>query len=150
GTCYLNLGNYNEASVYFLRALRNTEIQKDTFRIAAICNNISNLYNRIGDTEKAKEYVFKAITYLSKFDSTRLRNPYTNLAYIYLTYESKYDSALFYYKKAVPLCDITGDNNLLSKTYLNIAVVYKKLGTKDSAFNYIEKALKAGYESENH
>ncbi|MEP7263290.1 MAG: tetratricopeptide repeat protein [Bacteroidota bacterium] len=150
GTCNSNLGNYNEASAYLLRALRIAEMVHDTFRVAAICNNVSQLYNRIGDVGKAKEYVFKSIGYLSKYDSISLKNPYTNIAYIYLESEAKYDSALYYYKKAALLSEASGDNNLLTKTYLNIASAYKKKGVIDSASNYVEKALSSAYKINNN
>ena len=150
GTCNSNLGKYNEASIYLLRALRIAEAVYDTFRVAAICNNVSQLYNRIGDSGKAKEYVFKSIRYLSRFDTLSLKNPYSNLGYIYLEVESKYDSALYYYKKAVVLCEAAGDLVLLGKSCANIASTYRKMGNRDSAMVYLNKSLEAAYKTNNH
>ena len=90
-----------------------------------------------------------SFAYLSRYDSIGLKNPYTNLAYIYLEYESKYDSSLYYYKKAALLSEASGDINLLSKTYQNISSVYRKMNNNDSAHCYIEKSLKASLASNN-
>ena len=147
GTCNSNLGNYRESAGYLLRALRISESIKDTFRIAAICNNISQLYNRMEDYNKSKEYAFKSISWLKEYDSLSLKNPYTNIAYIYLEHENKLDSALYFYRKAAMLSLNAGDITLLSKTYQNIASVYKKTGEIDSAKVYIDLALKSGIES---
>jgi signal transduction histidine kinase len=72
----------------------------------------------------------------------------TGLGYVYSGYgmmygmQSKYDSAIWYYEKAIKLAQLTGDRMLLNKAYQNIAISYQMQSNYPQALTYLQRALR--------
>ncbi len=103
--------------------------------------NIATNFMRKGEFEKAKLNLndAKAIM-LSMNDSTALVNITGAYGMMY-GMQGKYDSASAYYKKAIDLAKLTGNDQNLGRYYGNIAIGYQMQSNYPQALFYQQKSL---------
>jgi two-component system NarL family sensor kinase len=127
--------NLQEASRYYLKTIELCEKIKDSASLAANYANYGTVFSRMGDHKKAVEMKKKAMEFfLAQNDNVN------NLFIGYIGIGTEfgemrvYDSALFYYKKALDLTDKgvhdpTSEFDLL----INTAAIYMGKGEYDQA-----------------
>lgn len=145
---YIEKANYKKSILTLKKALRLFE-QSNKMEYCAMCDaKMAYCYCVVGDLKLANHYLKNTGNYL------RLKKPDNpsihlvivhNVARVY-QYESKYDSAMSFYNKAV---DIYKTNHLkpgieIVKVYNNIGSIYEDKANNRKALFYYDKALKLG------
>ncbi len=109
-------------------------------KVAAMENNLGNIFNVINEKNKAEEHWKKAI---------EINNSIGNLLYngiillnfgIYYLESCNYEKAVDYYLEAQSIFGTLGDKNRLGITYINLGEVYLLLCEYEKALNEIFKA----------
>jgi two-component system NtrC family sensor kinase len=81
-------------------------------------------------------------------DSAELSNVYGGYGMMY-GMQSKYDSAIFYFEKAIHIAELAGKKNLLGSLYQNLSISYEMQSNYAQALAYQQKALKIAEEERN-
>lgn len=136
--------NFDEAPI-----LKELEIyaknRKDPLLSARVYANIAGKYLEINNGEQALFFYNKTITELKKIhDSLRVAKVEINIGTVHSTVLQNLDSALYYYKKALPLFQEKKLSQLVSYSYNNIAEVYKKQENYSEALEYYTLANAIG------
>ncbi|MEP7374001.1 MAG: ATP-binding protein [Chitinophagaceae bacterium] len=146
--CYYNLGEYHTSLQYWREVVKisENELPGERFRIYA---NSSRMFEAIHQYDSALIYAKKGYSLFeqdasfnqendgTKFDRS---NIYISLGDAY-TGKANYDSALFFYRKSIPLStaiDLSLNN---MDAYSGIAKVYKERNGLDSAIWFAQKAV---------
>ncbi len=128
GVIYRKNTQLDAAESAYLQGLAVTQGFRDT-SILTIMNNLANLYNTTGETEKAELYQSQVVSF-------REKNPY----YQYAAGKTAYDEMLFeksvgLFKRAIRLKD---DEHLF---YYGLALAYMKTGENKKAEININNAI---------
>ncbi len=114
---------------------------KDEEMIAAICNNLGTIVDRLGEWDKAIEYYEKSLKIKEKLgDFQGMAQTYNNLGLVYKD-KSEWDKAIGYYEKSLEISEKLGDFQDMALTYINLGTVYKDKSEWDKAIEYYEKSL---------
>jgi two-component system, NtrC family, sensor kinase len=81
-------------------------------------------------------------------DSADFANFYASKGLLY-GMQSKYDSSIYYYEKAIPIFERTGERKRLSACYSNIAIGFQQQSNLSGALYYQQKSLKLYEEDKN-
>lgn len=143
-------GNYKAAEDYYIQSLTIAEKNKYTYGIVRAKRQLSSIYQKTIQYEKAIQFGEGAIV-----ASKSLNNPkYT--ASLYGTIASMYEDtndfnkALKAYHRSIEIREEISDRKKLVKSYLNIGVLYKDLKRLDLAEEYLYKAEALATELENY
>ena len=116
-----------------------------TKNLAALSNNLAELYRYIGSYYKSLKYHEKSITITVKVlspDHPALATSYNNIA---LTYKAlgNFEKALEYQKKSITIREkvLEPDHPDLATSYGNIALTYIDLGKYEKALEYSKKSI---------
>ncbi|WP_336517122.1 tetratricopeptide repeat protein [Pollutibacter soli] len=109
----------------------------------------------------ASNYAFKGqfaeaseqLDFLEKFikpaeDSADIAALYANRGMLY-GLQSKYDTSIYWYEKAIAIDEINDRYNHLGTEYSNIAIAYQQQSNYTQALFYQQKSLKKGEENKN-
>lgn len=132
-------GHFAEGLSYFRRAYM-IAMKHDLEQLPDIYRYMANVYNKLGDHEQAKAFVWKNLNNkLIRNDDAKMGDGYHTLAGIYAITEED-DSAMFYYYKALDHYDNADDD--LGKTYVhaNLAEIFNSTGFTDSAKFHLNQA----------
>lgn len=132
-------GNYTTALKLYQNAI---DIAKKYAYIEEMCdiyNNSASLYRARGDKKKFSEELENAIS-ISKTNNLQncLANSY-NIKGISLFATNK-DSAIFYYKEAIRLFEITGQKHFEGLVYSNLGDIYINIGKYAKALESLERS----------
>lgn len=149
GKIYANKGEYDSSTVYFIKALEETERIKNKEGQAFYSNNVGIVFDLIGVYDKALEYYFKSLKIKEENGMTEaLPASYTNIGIVYFNLED-YDNSIFYHQKA-----LEGNINLnktssvaTSKNNIGFAYVYKE--DYKTAIKYLNEAYNLRKELED-
>ncbi len=67
---------------------------------------------------------------------------YYSIAGLYYGMQSKYDSSIYFYEKAIPLYEKTGNRERTSQSASNLAIAYQQQSNYSKALYYQQKSLK--------
>jgi PAS domain S-box-containing protein len=138
GIIYKNLGLYNDALEYFLKAINILERIGDTTGqdIANLYNNIGNVYRKRGDLELALEYCFKTLK-INQCLSDKEGYAYilNNIGNIYTDLEI-YDQALDYQLQSLEVKKELGNKYGISTSMKNIGDIYLNIHQPDKSLEY--------------
>jgi signal transduction histidine kinase len=81
-------------------------------------------------------------------DSTGFANLYSSKGLLY-GMQSKYDTSIYYYEKAIRIFERTGERKRLSVCYSNIAIGYQQQSNFSGALFYQQKSLKLYEQDKN-
>ena len=114
-------------------------------KVATLNNNISLIYQDMGELGKALEYQKKALELTQEVLGDKhpsLATSYNNISMIYQDM-GELGKALEYQKKALELKEeVLGDKHpSLATSYNNISTIYKDMGELEKALEYQKKAL---------
>ena len=125
-------GHFTDGLAYFQQAYE-IAVQYELDRLPDIYRYMANVFNKLGDHERAKAFVWKNLRHeLTRKDEVKVGDGYLTLAGIY-AFTGQYDSAKSYYYESLE--HYRKANNDLGKTYAhaNLAEVYNSVGQTDSA-----------------
>jgi signal transduction histidine kinase/tetratricopeptide (TPR) repeat protein len=133
GGCYREMGDYSNSLRYYYRALRIGKNKPGTTAMAS--GLIGAVYQRNNQPDSAIIYLKEGYKRLSDhtFINVELGNAYSK--------KRNYDSAMHYFRQAIPLAVQNHTEIDLIDIYYGIAVVFDKKGNPDSAAWYAKKAL---------
>jgi PAS domain S-box-containing protein len=138
GIIYKNLGLYNDALEYFLKAITILEKNGDTNDgdIANLYNNLGNVYRKRGDLELALEFFFKTLKINKDLgDKEGYAYILNNIGNIYADLEI-YDQALDYHKQSLEAKKDLGNKYGISTSMKNIGDIYLNLEKPEKALEY--------------
>lgn len=121
GRCYLEIQEWNDAKIYYLRAL---EYKKTTNSYIGI----ANAYKRLGNVNEAIKCYEEAIVLNPEYALS-----YNNLAVVMIGVERLKDAEKYFLKAL----NLDPDN---PQTLYGIGLMYKKIGEIEKAKSYFEKA----------
>lgn len=146
GNLFAQKKNYEIAISYFEKSLRMADSLKfATLKLPAYISML-NQYLRMDQPEKALKYLRSAAGQELQENLNTFRMPYMYdqaFAYVY-TELGQYDSARFYFQKALPFFE-TGLNDINRiSIYLQLGKLYRKTGEKAKAIDYFNRSKELG------
>jgi signal transduction histidine kinase len=123
--------NFYDGKVGLLTSLMNNYLYKGNFDAAR---------NQVQQLEQ---------TIVPGKDSLRFANLFGNLGMFY-GMQSKYDSSIYFFKKAISISERAGSNNGMGTYYSNIAIGYQQQSNFPMALQYQQKSLKLYQELGNN
>lgn len=136
---------YNQALDIYLK-----ELEEGDYRIAALYNNISILYGEMGERQKEKQALIKALNIIEKVEGAKVEEAiaHSNLALMY-SEEKDTENALLHVKKSLEIFE--ENNNRKDSHYAaalsTCAMTYYRMGKYQEAVEFFEKALAEIYET---
>ena len=136
---YNEIESYDDAILYFQKAVKNAEVLQDSGYLRFAYMNIGSINLDIENYEQAKKDFFVGLKYAN--------NSIAKSVYIYdylgILYKGlrMFDSSLYYHNKTLKFREIKNDTLDLAHSYNNIALVYKHSGDYLTALEYLDKSL---------
>lgn len=107
-----------------------------------LLTKLTNNYLYKGNFDAARKQIKQLEqTIVPGKDSLRLATLYGNKGMFY-GMQSKYDSSIFFYEKAISISKHAGSNNGMARYYSNIAIGYQQQSNFPMALQYQQKSLK--------
>jgi tetratricopeptide (TPR) repeat protein len=139
GEVYKKLNELNQSLDYLLKS--QELIKKDSARRALILYNIGELYFRLKNSVKAKEFTDKSYAIAITINNQRIiAFNYWNYAAIELS-QNHFKPALAFYFDAEKIWKATGETRALIQTYQDIAEVYRTQRNFFESEKYLKKAI---------
>jgi two-component system, NarL family, sensor histidine kinase UhpB len=141
GSVYLALGDKEQASKYFFKALDLYESQNNLFGIGETYSNISSVYYLLSKADKAIEYQKKGIEAREKVnDKSGLVTANNNLGQLYLLKGNK-DQSLIQLKQAVSYAEELNNPKLMGIAYSGMTTYYSLFAKYKEALIWQTKAM---------
>ncbi|MBP7686948.1 MAG: tetratricopeptide repeat protein [Thermoflexales bacterium] len=122
-------------------ALTLTRAVNDRGNEGVILNNLGQVYDSLGQQDKALEYYVQALDiHREAGNRTGKGVTFNNLGFVYDDLGQK-DKALVYYTQALDIHRKLGDRLGEGIALNNLGTMYRDLGQKDKALRYYERAL---------
>lgn len=121
------------------------------YTISEVDLRIGLIYNYCykGNYKAASEQIINLTQYISSSgDSSFYGSVYSCWGILY-GMQSKYDSSIFFYEKAIRVYNKLGKTDLLGNSYSNIAIGYQQISNFPMALQYFQKALKIAEDNKN-
>lgn len=141
-TTYDEQGNIKASEEYYLKSIQLYRALHDSKGVAEVFNNLGLMYlfGKENPT-KALECFFQSISLHDEHgDNHLLAVSFINVGTLYHE-QGRYDSANYYFLKAIPACEYENDKQNLGTLYINLGSVNRKLKKYSEAIVYINKAL---------
>ena len=134
-------GNYPEAIIQFTKAMEVSRKYKMKDNEASTLNNLGIVYKRLGDYPRSVELYKKSLDInFSIEDFSGISAVYDNLGILSNLMEET-EQAKFYFKQSLFYNrKLHGREEFLEITYQNLAVVFRKEKSYDSALYYLMKS----------
>lgn len=135
------LGKYEEAIVYYNKAIEVYKILGDEKMVANLLGNIGNVFFNLQHINKALKYNKQALAVYEKMhDSTSIAGSLNDIGNAY--YKNNDDSlALKYYFMAYNINKVIGNDIWLAYNMQNIATIYSEQGKYNEAIKYTFQAI---------
>lgn len=136
------VGNYNLAIENYLLCKDVHVRQKDSVGIAAVLNNIGNVYLYKGDYNNAIDYYLQSLKIEEKHSNPeRLGSSYLNMGGLFYQLE-KYQTAMPYFRKCFEVTkNLSPQPQYIAMAYNSIGKIYAVTNSADSALINYNKAL---------
>jgi two-component sensor histidine kinase/Tfp pilus assembly protein PilF len=147
GMVYYNQGEYENALIHYLKALKISEEIRNKKYISDNLCNIGTVYRIQGKYDKALEYQFRALKMdEGSGDKFAIASDQTNIGNIYFDAED-YQKAMIYYPKALKVFEELSDQQSVATVLNNIGAIYFNKKNYDMAIDNFNRAIKI-YEAE--
>lgn len=141
GNNYLRIGNYNNATQYYIKASKIKKELPDRANFAKTLSNLGIVYLRLGNPDSSLYYHNKALVIRQKLnDSVGMAKSYSNLGNINLA-QTNLPNSLAYYKQAKLLIDTTVPSPIHASLTSNIGNIYFRQGEYSKALSQFVIAL---------
>ncbi len=142
GVLYSQSGNYAKALEYMLRSRKLAEEAGDKTKLAALDQNLGNVYNDMEDYDRAISYYKNSIaTIQSIFPGSSVPPSLYNNIGSALIRQKKYREALDYLDTGSRISQQTNNRRSLAGAYTNFADAWHNLGDNDKSYDYGTRAL---------
>jgi tetratricopeptide (TPR) repeat protein len=138
GTDYKDIGDLNNALLYFDRQLEMARDLNDKEMEGGALISIANIYEKQDNYDKALEHYNKSLQFTN--DPSSIATIYNNIALIYFL-KGDYNKAVEYYKKAIAFDQEIGDYHETAICMLNLGALYTKLKNFQESQYYLQKGL---------
>ena len=138
GVDYYNLGDSNNALLYYDRELEIARDLNNQEGESAALSNIAGIYKDQSNYDKALEYLNKSLQFTS--DPSSIATTYNNIGAVYSAKGDK-NKAVEYFKKAIEFDQKAGNYHGTSRDILNLGNTYTDLKNFQEAENYLQKGL---------
>lgn len=138
GSYYFDIGDFENALLYFLKALQYNSKEIKT----ALYNNIASVYLRLNQYEEAFEYLFEGLSISEESQDFDRRIFFLyNIGSAY-HYRKEYLNAINYYHQTAEAIEkINGYQYMKCLCLTRIGIVNSDLKIYDSSLKYFDKAL---------
>jgi signal transduction histidine kinase/tetratricopeptide (TPR) repeat protein len=135
-------GNYAKALENMLNSLKLAEEAGDKNKLAALDQNLGNVYNDMEDYDKAVDYYKKSIAIIESIVPRAVVPPslYNNIGSV-LIHQKKYQEALGYLETGSKISQQTNNRRSLAGAYTNLADDWHNLGDNDKSYDYGSRSL---------
>ena len=144
GNIYYRNYNYKVALEFYFRALKKCETINYYDYIGKIYNNLGIIHIDFKGYEKALQYLQLAEKFVNPDEKFMIELNRGNI----MTHIGAYDSAMYYYRKAFSLVNMSKSNRY-DLLYSNMAHIHLYQKNYDSAFYYFKLALSKVEELQN-
>ena len=142
GMVYYNQGEYENALVHYLQALKMNENIGNKYGVSDNLCNIGTVYRTQKKYEKALEFQFKALKMDENWkNKSAIASDYTNIGNIYFDSEN-YKKAMSYYSKALKVFEELSDKQNTATVLNNIGAIYFNRGNFQMAIENFNRAIK--------
>lgn len=149
GIAYYDLGEFDNASNHYRKAIELRREIGDRRGVAATLGNLARIDALRGDYAAAGESLNEAMAILGELGDqagvAALRNEYGILE----EEQGRYREALVHYRAALRIRQDLGDKRALAESYNNVGYLYYLLGEYDNAGVYARQSLSLYRETEN-
>ncbi len=136
-----DIGLFDEALIFYRKALNIAESNKILKEQSACYNNIAIVFHKKGMLDSAVVYYFNALKIDEKIkDEKSIAMRYNNLGNVYFAQKS-YDKSLEYYQKSLKIKEKLKDTSGISFSYLNIGAIFYSQKKYNEALDYFNKSL---------
>ncbi len=149
GNCYISENKLDSAHLYYEKCIELIDVIDNYLYRALALGNLSIGYYALEETEKAKQFIYEALTYpISDKEKSKMYNHLAKMNF------SDTDSFHYYIDKSLDLSTKEGDIDYLSNIYLLYSIFEE--GQQDyeqaleyyrSHVDYLKKAHKKEYEN---
>jgi len=135
-------GNYARALEYMLTSMKLAEEVGDRNKMAALYQNLGNVYNDLEDYDKAIDYYKKSIATIQSVTPkiTVPPSPYNNIGSV-LIHQKRYREALDYLDTGSRISRQINNRRSLAGAYTNLSDAWHNLGDNDKSYDYGTRAL---------
>jgi tetratricopeptide (TPR) repeat protein len=138
---YYRLGNFEKAIEWQLDAIKYKELLNDTVSLATSLNNVGGVFIKLKKYQEANRYLKRAYNMLADRKNGRIKGfSAINLGISYKMLNN-FDSAVFFYHKALSIYTAIGLEDNKGKVYTNLGALYEARKQYDQALGYMLKAL---------
>lgn len=142
GVTHRQLGNTDQALVFYEKALQDYKSIHSSAGMALIYRNIGNVHFYQSDYPLAIKYYDNALQNFEKAgDKNGMASIYNNLGSIYEN-QAKYDRAIKKYLEALKIFEALDNKQYQSVAYTNIGVIHYRQGDFEKGISYLEKSLR--------
>jgi tetratricopeptide (TPR) repeat protein len=138
GLILLNMGNLDDAILYFMKSLTSAKELNNIDMQASILNNIANVYSSKGELDKALSYLEESLNLQTNEKEKAVT--YSNIANIY-SGKGDYQKAIQYFQKAIEIDEKYGDYHNASMYKLNLGNTYREMKDYENAEKYLSEGL---------
>ncbi|MTI41421.1 tetratricopeptide repeat protein [Fulvivirga lutimaris] len=149
GGVYWGFGNYEQALLHYLDALKEYQKLDDLKGRSDCLNNIGEVYKKLGEYQNSLDYLKHALSLKEKLygvGGSPLSN--SNLGELY-TLMGQYDSAEENYNIAIAGAQKLNDQRVLAYAYDGLGLIHFKQNNYSRAIKYFELAVNARLKSED-
>jgi len=100
GIMFHTTDNYDNAKDYYLKSLKEAELQNDSVLIKKCLINLGSVHSSLEDFEASEDYMKRSLTFPQRREMDY--SPFANLGYLYVKQE-KFKDALPYLLKATEI-----------------------------------------------
>jgi len=141
GLIYKNKGEYNKALEYYLEEIDIFLSINYIKGLSVIYSNLGSLFVTMGEYEKAENKFQKALDLADQNNNEGDKvDALSNLGVLYAK-QDRLDEALQTFEKLLSFTTTNGNSVMISKLYLNIAVIHRRLNNLGLASDFLDKSF---------
>ncbi len=138
GAALQTIGNFDEALVYYLKAIKIFENENNKRGLGAVCNNIGLLHQNQANYPEALKYYLRSLHTSEEIGDKLVEGKaLTNIGALYY-FQKEYDKATNYYEKGILINKEIKNKSAEALCYSNLGIIYKyKLNFKKALEYYL-------------
>ena len=141
GSCYLELGDFENAVINFTNALIVFEKNEAIPTQISLLHNLANCYLRQGNDTASIEYSHRCLTLLEGQPNNNIRASVFNVLGGVYEERNQLDSALIYFNNCIKAYNELDMPDHLATAYTNTGDVYLKASQPEKCIEFTQKAL---------